>query len=125
MILGNKKEVSTLDPTEGQHHSSTEAKAAIDGLPDAYFLRLLRWTTGRIRTNSEASAEDVISAICLRFVDGTRTWPIGVRIEACFWEAVRSEISNAWDKHKRRLVRQAKPTVDEVGEEVDPVEELG
>jgi DNA-directed RNA polymerase specialized sigma24 family protein len=113
-----------LDQTEGQHHSSAEAKGAIDGLPAVYWLRLRRWAIRRLKDNAEASADDVIATMYERFLDGDRHWRVGVPITACFWNAVKSEINNAWDKHKLKAKRELPVTVGADGQAVDPVEQI-
>lgn len=86
-------------PEEGQHHSPDEAERAINGLPDSYWLRLHRWATWRLFGNSVAEADEVIADVYERFCKGSRKWPIGIPIDTCFWNAVRSAVSGEWSKH--------------------------
>jgi hypothetical protein len=112
-----------LDSPEGQHHSIEEAVAAIHGLPDAYFLRLERWAAWKLAYNGVEEAGDVIADTFERFQAGTRRWPVGVSIQACFKNAVRSLIDEAWEKHDRIAARQHAPvTVD--CEPADPFENV-
>src|SRR6266571_2016177 len=116
-------EASAMDPKEGQHHSEQEAKAAIEGLPEKYWLRLRRWTTWRLNGNCIATADEVIVDIWERFIRGTRHWPVGVPINTCFWNAVKSEISSAWQKHRRAAAQQHAPVTSD-GELEDPLENI-
>ncbi len=115
---------STLDPVDGQHHSAEEARDAIRALRDAYFVRVRNWATWKLKDNCEATADDVILTTWERFIQGTRTWPIGVSIEVCFWNAVRSEISNAWEKHQRQVRRLPNAPLDHDGEPAEVLERI-
>jgi RNA polymerase sigma-70 factor (ECF subfamily) len=112
-----------LDPKEGQYHSAQEAKAAINGLPEGYWLRLRRWVTWQLSGNCIAAVDDVIADIWERFIRGTRHWPRGVSIETCFKNAVKSEISSVWDKHSRAVAQRPAPVTTD-GEQEDPLENI-
>jgi len=112
-----------LDPKEGQHYSIEDAEAGIRDLPDTYWVRLRLWAAWKLSGNCISEADDVIADVWERFIRGTRRWPVGTKIEACFWNAVKSAIDGEWDKHDRQVANRHAPITPD-GEPDDPFENV-